>query len=591
MKIAIHVTHEAVQKIGGIGSVINGVCTADNYKQYFDKTLLYGPAFSSTSDVFSKLGRGGNVLYSNTDSLDKGGFHSIFSPIIEKYQIDIIYGTRTLASEYNVNKINEVEVLLVNIQNMKQAHIDVFKYILWEKYGIQSDRYSDWDYEQYLRIAVCYFDLINALYGQSYEFFHFSHEYMGIACTLKIETEKENLGLKNHKTIFWAHEVSPARGIVENYAGHDISFYNILKEAEKKYISMESIFPEILDSYRTQLVKRTIFLNYIFAVSDLVAKEYIFLNPSIKVDKIKIVYNGISFQNIDWKKKSESREKLLTYIESLFNFKFDVLFTHVTRLVSSKGLYRDFLLLEKLDDIFYSNNLKGAYILLSTLIGTGRSPSDVHRMEKEYGWPYLHKKGWPDCVGYEEEIYDYVQLFNAKSKSIKALFINQFGFDTRTCGDRVPISTNLVDLRIASDAELGYSTYEPFGISQIETIPYAGVSLLSRSCGSSYLFEEVWKNEENTKPYHIIDFSDLEKLKLSEVERLYFNGDVINNFKNMTSELRKNIEESFFNLNCKEIFSKIPKTDKERKLLLENISSKVIYFSWEVRLKEVIGMI
>lgn len=586
MRVAVHVTHEAVQKIGGIGSVINGVCTADNYKNFFEKTLLYGPAFTSISDVFSKLGRGGNVLYSDQDSLDKDAYHSIFYPIIEKYQINIIYGTRTLASEYNINKTNEVEVLLVNVQNMKQSQIDIFKYVLWEKYGIQSDRFTDWDYEQYVRIAVCYFDLLNALYGQSFSFYHFSHEYMGIPCCLKIISESFNYGIKNHKTIFWAHEISPARSVVENYPGHDISFYNILTEAEKKYISMESIYPEVLDNYRTQLVKRTINFDFIFAVSNLVKKEYLFLNPQIEKEKIKIVYNGISFQNIDWKKKSDSREKLLKYIESIFNFKFNVLFTHVTRLVSSKGLWRDFNLLEKLDEIFYENGLKGAYILLSTLIGTGRNTSDIYRMEKEYGWPALHKKGWPDCIGYEEEIYDYVQIFNAKSKAIKALFINQFGFDTRTCGDRVPIGTNIADLRIASDAELGYSIYEPFGISQIETIPYGGVSLLSRACGSSFLFDSILKNN-CPKAYHIIDFSSIESLKIPKINEIIKSTESIDLLKNLNFELRKDIENELFNINLKEIYDVIPKTDKDRKVLLENILLYINNFSWESRLKDI----
>jgi len=590
MKIAIHITHEAVQKIGGIGSVINGVCTADNYKQFFNRTLLYGPAFSTSADVFSKLGRGGQVLYSNQDSFDKDSYHTIFSPIIEKYAVDIIYGIRALASEYNINKVNEVEVLLVNVQNMKNSQVDIFKYILWERYGIQSDRFTEWDYEQYIRIGVCYFDLINALYGQSYEYYHFSHEYMGIPSVLKVISEIDLQGLKNHKSIFWAHEVSPARSVVENYKGHDISFYNILRLSEKNYISMESIYPEILDSYRTQLVKRTVVFDYIFAVSNLVASEYKFLNPQIKDEKIKIIYNGISFQSIDWDKMKESREKLRKYIESIFNFNFDVLFTHVTRLVLSKGIWRDFAILEKLDDIFHSNGLKGAYILLSTLIGTGRNSSEIHRMEKEYGWPVLHRKGWPDCVGYEEEIYDIIQLFNAKSKSIKALFINQFGFDTRTCGDRVPLGTSLLDLRIASDAELGYSIYEPFGISQIETIPYGGFSLLSRACGSSYLFDEIFKDMKE-KPYHVIDFSNIENIKTEQVYNILNSNDKISSYKNLDENNRRLIEESLFNLYTKEIFDILPKTDSKRKENLENISNKAINFSWESRLKDMFNFL
>ncbi len=590
MRIAIHITHEAVQKIGGIGSVINGVCTADNYRKFFDKTLLYGPAFSSASDVFSKLGRGGTVLYSNKDSLDKGGYHSIFAPIIERYGVDIIYGRRVLASEYNINKSNEVEVLLVNIQNMKQSDINLFKYILWEKYTIQSDRFSDWDYEQYVRIAVCYFDLINSLYGAGFEYYHFSHEYMGIPCALKIISEKETKGLKNHKTIFWAHEVSPTRAIVENYKGHDITFYNILNEAKKKYLSMESIFPQILENYRTQLVKVTTFFDYIFAVSDLVGQEYVFLNTDVDKSKIKVVYNGLTFQFIDWERKKESRNKLQNYIESIFNFKFDVLFTHVTRLVLSKGLWRDLNLLNELDEIFFTNGLKGAFILLSTLIGTGRSSADTHRMEKEYGWPVLHKKGWPDCIGYEEEIYDYFQLFNAKSRAIKALFVNQFGFDTRTCGDRVPIGTTLLDLRIASDAEFGYSIYEPFGISQIEIIPYGGISLLSRACGASFLFENVWGNDEKA-PFHIIDFSDIDKVNIPEISDIFKSNDILSNLININSQTREQIENSIFKVNSQIIYDKIPKTEKERQFYLENKIDKIINFSWESRLKEILNLL
>jgi len=209
-------------------------------------------------------------------------------------------------------------------------------------------------------------------------------------------------------------------------------------------------------------------------------------------------------------------------------------------------------------------------------------------MEKEYGWPVMHKKGWPDCIGYEEDIYDYFQLFNAKSKAIKALFINQFGFDTRTCGDRVPVGTTLFDLRVASDVEFGYSIYEPFGISQIETIPYGGVSLLSRACGASFLFENIW--EKNGKaPFHIIDFSNIEKINLADINEIFQSSDKITSFKNLNEEIRKNIENEIFKLKVDEIYSKIPKTDKERQVLLENKDEKVMYFSWESRLKEILS--
>ena len=89
----------------------------------------------------------------------------------------------------------------------------------------------------------------------------------------------------------------------------------------------------------------------------------------------------------------------------------------------------------------------------------------------DYGWPVMHKVGWPDLEGGEVDIYNYLQVFNSRSRAIKAVFINQFGFDRIRCGQRVPADAEFADLRIGSDAELGFSIYEPFGIAQIETIP------------------------------------------------------------------------------------------------------------------------
>ena len=34
-RIAVHITHESAKKIGGIGAVLNGLCTTDNYKKLF----------------------------------------------------------------------------------------------------------------------------------------------------------------------------------------------------------------------------------------------------------------------------------------------------------------------------------------------------------------------------------------------------------------------------------------------------------------------------------------------------------------------------------------------------------------------------
>ena len=43
-----------------------------------------------------------------------------------------------------------------------------------------------WDFEQYLRIAIPYLEILEGLYGQTPEYFHFSHEYMGMPAVLSV---------------------------------------------------------------------------------------------------------------------------------------------------------------------------------------------------------------------------------------------------------------------------------------------------------------------------------------------------------------------------------------------------------------------
>lgn len=120
MRAAIHITHEAVHKIGGIGSVINGLCTSDNYRSFFKETLLYGPLFTDTREVSARLGRGGEVLYSSSDSYDKNSYSSRFGDLVKKYNIDLVYGKREIIGEFNAVKKNLVDVILVGINRINE---------------------------------------------------------------------------------------------------------------------------------------------------------------------------------------------------------------------------------------------------------------------------------------------------------------------------------------------------------------------------------------------------------------------------------------------------------------------------------------
>ncbi len=552
MKTAVHITHEAVQKIGGIGSVIAGLATSPSYNSYYDRTIMYGPLFNSEGNPSSRLGKDGVVLYSGIDNYDVEKFTHIFSPIEKKYGVGIVYGKRIIANETDPNNSNETDIILIHVNNMRTDQTDKLKFILWENYGIESNRYDDWDYEQYIRIAVPYADIISALSSKDDELTHFSHEYMGMACCLKIESEKKKGKFKNHRTVFYAHEVSTSRSIAENLPGHDISFYGVMKNPELTGRSMESVFGDRSDYYRNELVKRSSQLDGIFAVSRLIAEEIKFLNPETDDKKISVVYNGIFLKKTDSDSKKASRETLKKYCKTLFNYEPDLIFTHVTRLVSSKGLWRDVMLLEELDEIMIREGVSGFYILLSTLIGTGRPSSEIVKMEKEYGWPVLHKEGWPDLVGMELEVYDMMNRFNARSRSVKAVFINQFGFNRHSTGNRIPENAQWLDLRAGSDAEFGMSVYEPFGIAQIETVQFGGIAVMSDACGCAGLIEPEFAS--NKSSFHIIDFtSDAKDMDMGELLSL-------------NNDSRRSIERNMLKNEAQQIFEKIKLAADENKM-------------------------
>lgn len=564
MKIGVHITHEAVQKIGGIGSVINGLCTADSYKGFFDRTLLFGPLFAYSGDVFSRLGKGGEVLYSNLDNYDSADYHDIFLELISKYHIDIVYGRRTLVNEFNINKKNSVDTLLIGINRMNTKEVNLFKHRIWEAFGIESDRFPDWDYEQYLRIAIPYPALLRLLYPDQSVVFHFSHEYMGIPSILSILSEDTVKGI--HKTVFYAHEISPCRNVVETIAGHDIAFYSTMRKNIRKGRSFEDEYG-VQNTYRSVLVKLSKGFDYIFAVSDIIKEEYRYLIPDVDEKKLKVVYNGIPLRYISHEEKLRSREHLKNYIGNLFNFDPDIIFTHVTRLVMSKGIWRDITFLYILDEIFHRFKIKGAYILLSTLIGTGRDSTNIAVMEREHGWPVIHREGWPDLVGAEKDIYAYLSLFNARSRSIKGIFLNQFGFDRRSCGERVPENAEFSDLRIGSDAEFGFSIYEPFGIAQLETLPFGGIAALSSSCGCASFVQKCLSSLSSSL-YTVFEFISGEQYEKEDLSLI-------------STEQRFQLEKEHLQKNADMFFNILPKNDTERLRLLDEIQENLECLGWE----------
>lgn len=568
MRSAIHITHEAAKKIGGIGAVLSGICTSQNYLGFYDKTFFYGPLFDDQENSQDRLGSNAKVLFSNIDHVYNSPYDIAFRSIVEKYHIDLVYGQKEIFDDIHPDKSTTIDIILLSIKNIRADLLSIYKFQLWELFKFNCQLYeSDWDFEQYLRIAIPLRDIFKVLINTDQAIDYFSHEYMGVCSCLSILKDKK----ASERLFFYAHEVSTARVIVEGHHGHDISFYNIL-EQDLGRISLEERFGSQKHNSRNELIKYAKLFDRIFAVGDWVKKEFQYLVPDVVTNKIIVTYNGVPVNSVDLQRKLASREKVQKYCETLFNFTPDIIMTHVTRLVISKGLWRDIALLEQLDNYFHENHLKGFFVILSTLIGTGRPSSDIHKMEEEYGWPLLHKENWPDLVGYENDVFWSVQYFNAKSKNIKAIFINQFGFTPQQLGKRLPSGTDFSDLRIASDAELGMSIYEPFGIAQIETIPYGGIAVLSRACGSAFLLEKVWQTKD--QPFHIIDFAKTDDPSLD-----YFS---------LNAQQRTNIEKDILMREAKSVYEKLPKSDHMRQSIFENCIENAHGLEWNTIAKNII---
>ena len=156
---------------------------------------------------------------------------------------------------------------------------------------------------------------------------------------------------------------------------------------------------------------------------------------------------------------------------------------------TSKALWRDARVLECLEPIYRENNRKAVLFVLST--ERPRNPHDVRHMERWWKWPVAHREVWPDLGGAEAIFHAVVQEFNARARSIRVVFVNQFGWSRELCGDRMPADMSLLDIRRGSDVEFGQSIYEPFGIAQLEPLTFGALCVVTNVSGCAGFVEKV----------------------------------------------------------------------------------------------------
>ena len=475
-----HITHEANEKIGGIGTVLEGVVTSPVYQQHVGRTILVGPYVGHIEVAAEdRLGEDGQVLYSTVDGIDRNGLGGKMHPIEWAFNVAIVYGRKMMRIDGD-DRTGEVEVLLIDVFRTNPDRLAQFKHRLNETFGLDSMRHeAAWGYEEYVRLAEpAFYSLLALLQDDELPCVMFSHEFMGMPSALKAVLD----GQRQFRTIFHAHECGTARAIVENHPGHDTMFYNVLHEARRRGRYVQDVFGDQSASFRHALVSRSHLCDGIIAVGQPTAEEMHFLDRHFDHHLIDLVHNGIPEWNVTPSERERSRQMLANYAQTLIGGRPDVLMTHVTRPVISKAIWRDFAVCHELDQRFAADDLSGVLFILTTAAGT-RRPQDVRHMEAEYGWPRHHRQDYPDLVGPEIEINRHVESFNALHKHIQTVLVNQFSWSRARIGDRLPSEMDFADLRRATDVEFGMACYEPFGISPLEPLGCGAICVISNVCG------------------------------------------------------------------------------------------------------------
>ncbi|MGE0479015.1 MAG: hypothetical protein AB7Q17_00965 [Phycisphaerae bacterium] len=562
----VHVTHEAVYKMGGIGTVLEGLINSRPYRDAVGRTLLVCPMFYP--ERLERFGPGGAVEYSSLDHIHESPHADAFRQIEREWCVHFAYGQRPIEDEATARR-TMCEVLLVDLRWINRARVNDLKGLLWEYCGLQSNRHEHvWDFEQYVQIAGPAAAALEALRigGDAQPAIILAHEYMGLPTALAAALHQP----KHYRTLFHAHEVATMRRIVEEHPGHDVMFYNVLETARRSGLYLRDVFGPQDDYFKHAIIETSKYCDGTLAVGHHVVRELQFLGSDLEKSDITLAYNGIASSRITPPRRAESRQRLRDYCASLLGWRPDHVFTHVTRLVRSKALWRDLQVLNHMDGEFGKRGQSVVLLVLSTELPR-RSIDDVLRMEREWDWPLAHREIAPDLTPGEAAYYRWVQSFNARARNIHVIYINQFGFSPEACGSRVPAGVEFMDLRYGSDAEFGLSLYEPFGISPLEPLSYGGVCVVSTSCGCAGAVKQLL-NAENARNIVLADYIHAEADRRPQTVKQAIE---------IGEQERRAAEERAAEVVARELLRRLPTNEAEERELLETGHALAEKLSWD----------
>jgi len=580
-----------VDHLGGIGTVLAGLLTSDRYRAAVSRSILVGPLpwpDRATHDPRTRLGDHAVAChYSGPDHHDPHNLSALLLPIELAFGTRIVYGTRTFTRPGDDSVSAEAEVLLIDVSRPDRDRLAMLKWWFFEHHRIESHRYEhSWDFEEYLRLAGPAYHALSALLGDgatpgvpraTLPAALIAHEFMGVPTALRAGADRARF-----RTLFHAHECSTGRRLTEGHPGMDAAFYPAMNAGMTQGLSVGQVFSDQSDNPRHALISRAHVLDGVMAVGPETADELRFLSPQMRQSRTRVVYNGLPARTVTLADKQRSRRLVDAWLQRTMGYTPDYLITHVTRPVPSKGLWRDLTLCRHLAGHLAKEGKTAVYLLL-TSAAMPRPREAVEGMVSRYGWPRAHQEGGPDLVGPEVELYHQMQSFNVATQgksarggrgAVTALLVNQFGFSAERLGSVAPAELSTSDLRRAADAELGMSTYEPFGIAQLEPLHAGAVCVTSTVCGCMGLVRRAMKAAGLEACDVVIPADFISQTRLPD-------GTPITDPLSLTAAQREAIEDQVCAGLAAQLAAKLPRSDADRERLLKQGQTLAPLMSWE----------
>jgi len=150
------------------------------------------------------------------------------------------------------------------------------------------------------------------------------------------------------------------------------------------------------------------------------------------------------------------------------------------------------------------------------------------------------------------------------------VFLNQFGFDQKSCGRRMPEDMEFMDIRRGTDVEFGQSIYEPFGIAQLEPLTFGGICVVTNVCGCAGFLRDAAAGQ-NIRNVILADYTTLSNCPGTDIEDLL----------QIDRKTRDRIEAAEGARVAREILERLPRTDAQLERMIHEGHRLACEMSWD----------